>query len=264
VCLSNLRQCYLAFANYASEWRGAILVMGEGRGPNGSGWSDGGRKTQWTEFLCYADLGWDAQGFNPQGKVWIDRRITLCPANQFYATDSVAASGSQLDPYLRWPGYGLYCVTPAKWDDNKEIAKATWHTYRQGGINGTYCPAIVWTWPTIWQQIVYLQYPYKVPQASDTVMMADTAETFSDTGHMGSYFNCATIPGPGSNNGIDYAYIQTSHGALPGSLANVLFYDGHAASLTAKALRYETASRIQATIDLNGTATVFPAPSAPY
>jgi prepilin-type processing-associated H-X9-DG protein len=108
---------------------------------------------------------------------------------------------------------------------------------------------------TQWVNIALQKLGRLPTPTSETVMLADT------TADPGSYkANPVSAFRNRGNGPYQNAYVHTLHGSSPGGAANVAFYDGHAVTMTAKALRYDLTSDcyINTTMNRDGQWTKYP------
>ncbi len=205
VCLSNLRQCALGFQLYANDNRGSIPVMR----------SRGGNIRMWMAFLSHGYTSTD----DPGAIVYVPRKANLCPTNGYYAKDM--GSTNVNDQAMR-VGYALYTVK----GDSQAIFRNGYQstTYLDGGTS-----IYNSNWWFIWQKPARLPAP-----AATTILLADSysrhGSSLDGGGHMiGTFTDRAES---------DYSgRIHLLHGK---DMANVVFHDGHAETMSYKALRNET------------------------
>jgi prepilin-type N-terminal cleavage/methylation domain-containing protein/prepilin-type processing-associated H-X9-DG protein len=233
-CLSNLHQCALGFQLYANENKGYIplqVLFGEGGG-----------FYMWPTILSF---GYNT-GPNPVGSmkntIYVDFHATLCPSTLHFADDMNArqsAYDSGTFSNILNSGYALYFYAndfDAHFRDSDEFEQIT-----------SMAPGSVFTYNNQWS--LYTQKPgrpisrdgFKVVP-SDMIMLADSFEDHTSYGygsnyggHMYSYFSSPYDwqLAPNWGGGPYNSAIQTIHGKF----ANVTYYDGHGACLTASDLR---------------------------
>lgn len=218
-CLSNMRQCAMAFRFYASDWGNTVLVGTTVRsGTSGDG-NTGGHHTPWSAFYVKGySLNCD-----PKGSIkYISNPVSvLCPAEYWYADNVQAATKGTLAEALCYgvyaPSYGE--LSPRKFD----FVPTTWNS------GGWWDVGVVVTYPTV----VMAATIYKggsVREPTRTIILADVIESYAN--HQQAPEFCGR--GLSFNNGAIHLIHQ--------SRANVAFFDGHAETLTAKELRYDTAT----------------------
>ena len=220
-CLSNQRQCGMAFRFYAGEWNNTILIAttvktGYSYPGNSSGDWAGAHKS-WANFYVKGKGLYN----EPNPAKYIDNAAAvLCPAEYTYADNVVAASKGTLGDTQC---YGIYSPAYAELSPRGfNFVPCTWNT---GG------------W---WDVGVYVNYPnntiitatlYKgglVKDASRTMLLADVIESYA------AHQQAPQFAGRGLsfNNGAIHLIHQKR--------ANVTFFDGHCETMTAKDMRYDT------------------------
>lgn len=215
-CLSNIRQTYAGFMFYMSDNQD-VLIAGESitkgdatNHPASGQWA--GHISLWPYFLVQ---GRDIFQ-NPGGTSYLKQKVVVCPSAVNYPT-YVSASDSTAE-YI---GYAIF-----KTNNNNGTSPA----FKTADFQWS---ASIGPGDGSWSIDATFQKPTRLRIApSEVPMLADCAGSVT-----GKYDMYATFCDRG-NGGYNGTLIHTLHGARPGS-ANVLFYDGHATTMTAKAMRYE-------------------------
>jgi prepilin-type N-terminal cleavage/methylation domain-containing protein/prepilin-type processing-associated H-X9-DG protein len=222
VCLSNLRQCAMGFQLYANDNRGTIPVARTRLG----------NISMWPKFLSHGFTSTD----DPGATVYVPRKSLICPTTPYYAKDYTSTSLSYESMRV---GYALYTV--------KGTSRMT---FRNGYQSTKYLdglPPATSIWWFVYQKPTRLSEP-----ATTTVMLADSFSTHGSSldggGHMIGSFT--------DQDASDYA--GRIHLLHPKDRANVAFYDGHAASLTAQELRNDTSTQAKHFVDAMGKAVIIP------
>ncbi len=234
MCLSNQRQCGIAFNVYATDFRNITAVAG-----NNGVIGGGSQLDLWPTFYSGTRLNAATTQYLPPGPVF------SCPDNITYKLD--------LPRLGRWSGNGAdmgYRAGYAMYKDN-DLQVALNKTF----FGWTFVEHILLSPPDSrpWLRINRLS---RVPQPSAIVWLADSA-SLRNWGDLG-----AGNPGPGRSiaafdprrrSDAWDAAIHLTHSKS----ANVLFYDGHAGAKSVDAL-YTSASKINYILDTDLTEIVLP------
>lgn len=234
-CLSNQHQCYLAFGIYASENRYQIIVSGAGPAGNKAL-----SERFWGEYLG---------GFNAHGEqtstIYLTRRVAVCPSHSSY---------DDVDRWMRTRKTAGFDWNNNPGEDSKTYAvNNPPFPYSNPPYSSLPLSIRNWIVPNepqgkgvfiVTQNLVRLSANsgsnlYGSP--SQTVMLADSAEMMS--GH----FRAAATFTPNSATELIPRSVHMAHT----NRANATFYDGHGATMSDEALRYDTASHIKRFVDVN-------------
>jgi len=220
-CLSNLRQCAMAFLQYANDNRQKIIVMTD--------YGDTGAIELWPRFF----YGWNAWGSYTGSPYLTEVSVRFCPSNMYYADDS------QLPVQDQWGnfdgdnlGYGVDPGSPV-------TSYPIWQTPQLNAMtSGVFetvftdmnAPTSYGRYPCFYVQCLnYLSLqpvaattsaPYTYySTVGNTVLLGDScyASGWGLAGHCAASLR-ETLYGSG---------IQLIHSGM----ANMAFYDGHAESL---------------------------------
>ncbi len=206
VCLSNLRQCYQGFQLYASDNRGSIPLAS----------SHNGAINGWPYWLV---MGYDT-GETTAKKWYVKKNAAICPDTTGY--DDLLGMADQ-DPNFSYRSYAVFFPNNS--------SQVPFRTFNRTSTLGT-------NWTFFWCVPATLSTP-----AGDTIMLGDSFRDPNNTSTPPRFSQGAGFHdlGYGPKSGSN---LHTPHGNGLG-LANVCFFDGHAATLTPKALRKETSSHIK-------------------
>lgn len=136
-CASNLRQCYLGFQLYASDYNGVIPIYR----------SNNGDVKLWPYFIMHGYNSGDVGG----GKIYVKNRASLCPESPNY---SVLMGWKDDDPNLDVRSYGVWSP------DNSSLL--IFRTFQQQTTVGT-------NWFFYSQKLITLKAP-----SSQVIMLADS------------------------------------------------------------------------------------------
>lgn len=213
-CMSNLRQCQMAFVNYANDNRQIILVQRH----------NAGAIRLWAPYLGGGFDCWDNQTQTPY---LTTRKVMFCPSNYYYGTDITKAFVSNDPSGDNNFGYGVNCGA----DDGSFQTSA----YIEPGVPSHYL--------TIQNlnRLAASTNSTKYSSSSQTVLLADSSFASASAyraGHNGGQLFATDAAGSQSYYGSN---VMLAHK----DKANVVFYDGHVSSLTANELRYDTGNHFQ-------------------
>jgi prepilin-type N-terminal cleavage/methylation domain-containing protein/prepilin-type processing-associated H-X9-DG protein len=237
-CLSNIRQCALGFQEYATDYQGFI--------PNQVQEGFGGSFCHWAGFLCYGLTmapNPSTTAFAPGTPYtkYVDYHVAICPSTLRYDTD-INAGNSEIS-------YALYYYGTTDRGDQFERAVPL----AGGDPYNPYADPSPWTL-YVMKMANTISRDGLVVAPSDMPMLADSLEThtaFWPGGHMYGEFDSpqdVIVQSYGWIGGPYISGIQTVHVTQ----ANVAFFDGHAESMTAKALRANVGIREMCTYDQHG------------
>jgi prepilin-type processing-associated H-X9-DG protein len=263
VCLSNLRQCGMAFQEYANDNQNKIIVF--------ASW--GGSYSYWPARL----YGYDWWG-NWTGVSYLTQTsVRYCPSNQFSSSDSAPYGPNDIIANhvtyktttmgqawgIGWSGagggYGVAEGSPitktlpsGQYYDTGNYALNTFQTL---WTDMNAAPSYGVSYPYFWvQNLNYLTnrpmratgwQPYTYYSTADnTVLLGDSLVTGSWWGtqwHNGAAALEGTTSGPTS--------VQLIHN----NMANVVYYDGHADSLGDQDLLQKTGNHLHHFYKADGT-----------
>lgn len=226
VCSSNLKQSFVGFEVYATDFDGRVPAYQQ----------FGGSYQYWMKVLVSGyEVGLGA-GLN--SATYVEKPVSLCPSNNFYSNDlSIPRNVTNA-----WRlGYGYY---------NADIGGA-----------GTFQSKVQFTPPNPYDNYLLLQQLYLVdrlpvtgtsgpPSTARVIALIDSygGHPSYPTGHMNGRFT------PHSNtsyqNGVHLLHLR--------GVANAAFYDGHVAALADEAIRHETWSQAEYFYDRDGFAYQLP------
>jgi prepilin-type N-terminal cleavage/methylation domain-containing protein/prepilin-type processing-associated H-X9-DG protein len=222
-CLSNLKQCELGFQMYANDYKGWIPIY---RRRNGN-------FAPWPYFMCFGMSSGDTPGY----PVYVPRPVSVCPSNYYYTKDAKQKTPST---GVNNVGYAIFIRSGASLT-----------VFRQSNFQSTsymdgLAPPATSNWTFIAQKPTLLPTP-----PSNTILLGDSytshVSSLDGGGHLEANFN--------DQSTVEYSgRLHTLHD----DRANVLFYDGHAAALTAKEMRLSTDSKIKTTFDQSGHIVTLP------
>lgn len=216
VCSSNLRQVFLGFEMYRNANNGHIPLRK----------LDG--EQFWNHFLIAGKSGLDSTGGMGSNPTYVSVKASVCPSNYSYDQVTQAKEGSNFV-------YGLY--DPNAYDMNKRGFENI-HLYN--GTNIFNSNKNLWTLqPSKLELLRYTPSINRPMTMSRSVMLADTI-----MGQLGWEQYMCGIWAPAGNT----SYNGTIHTIHKGK-ANVVFFDGHGESMTARALRFETDTQVTVTRD---------------
>lgn len=223
LCLSNQRQCAMAFSFYAGDWKGETLIsttVASGYsypGDQSGDWA--GHHNCWPQFYVRGYTLYNEPGSTKYIK---SPQVVLCPAEIRYAESLSDAVNGRLANNV---AYAVYA--PDYWDALARGFDFVPKTWNPGG------------W---WDMGMTVKYPngtvimaniYKggrVKQPSRTILMADAVIGYDDRFQVAEF----RAAGLGFNVGAIHLIHQ--------GRANVAFFDGHAETMGPRQLRYDTAS----------------------
>jgi prepilin-type processing-associated H-X9-DG protein len=250
VCMSNLRQCALAFRFYADDNRQMIVLMTD--------YGATGAITLWPKMM----YGWDAWG-NLTGKAYLQTTaVRFCPSNLFYPDDSAMPVKDQWGNfYGNETGYGIDTGSPITkapyyWSNPPQnlIVNNTFESVftdmNSTPSYGRYLCLYVANLNKLCshpdQATGWAPYTY-YSTASNTVMLGDSQFNPQWLGMYTSGRHCA-----GSLRGAMYgSFIHLIHSGT----ANMAFYDGHVESLHDTELRNNVGNHFQDFYLQNGITT---------
>ncbi len=215
-CAGNLRQVGLGFQLYANDHQAYIPVYRR----------NGGEFRGWPWFLCYGVGSGEGTGY----PVYVNRKVSICPTNYYYANDIRSTDPSVTSTGYANIGYALFIKSGSS---KPAFANSKFQQVVLMGGNPNRQFAV--------QRLTGL------PTApSSTIMLADSYTTHPSTpnsgGHLQANFN--------DDGTFEYSgRIHTVHGS---GRANVAFYDGHIETLSAHAIRNDTASQVRTFYDIRG------------
>jgi prepilin-type N-terminal cleavage/methylation domain-containing protein/prepilin-type processing-associated H-X9-DG protein len=226
-CMSNLRQCAMGFAAYASDNRNVILLKT----------SKSSNIRLWPMYIAGGYDCWD----NPNGIAYIkQRKITFCPANLFFGVDSNWAFATSDPGGNNNYGYGVNCgANAAPFQTNVYFDPAD--------------PIKTWLVQQNLNQLSGLLKSTSFTTPSNTVLLADSCFSGNATriGHNGAQLYPTDTTGGLSYYGSNVHLIHEDR-------ANAAFYDGHVERLTAQELRDDTGNHFQRFYNEAGAAIIKP------
>jgi prepilin-type processing-associated H-X9-DG protein len=241
-CLSNLRQCGIALALYATDSKGYIPASINYRYAPGVG----EQNAPWALFLFRPDAG-------PIGNQWQDlpgryirsRMVLLCPSMRTYE-ETIGASPSSNAYRDMGRAYGMYGMAHDVWKigDNEGGAYVRRSLLNDLTPNN---PTDTYVWVTYRLD--------RAPQPTRWALLADTTQSGSNLGRTGTTFWARRM------NSSDAAVYLVHNGR-----ANILFADTHAEAIAADELgslsnSYDKAtntSGIRRARQHNGQAVILP------
>ena len=227
-CLSNLRQAGIGFQIYAAENNQFIPIYR----------SNNGNVRMWAWFLSYGVNSHD----QPGKKVFVDRKVSLCPASDFYDRDLLSVNAGSASTGQANASYAAYWI----------CSNSNWK-FRSSSLERT---VVIRTTP--WWGITLHKLTSLPSSPSTAVLLGDSISNHGSSlgggWHMIGAFTDYS-PNLGGGNIPEYngrLYLQH------GDRCNVMFYDGHAESLTNRQLYYETAQQIRQVMDGNRKVLTLP------
>ncbi len=227
-CMSNQRQCVLGVEIYTHDHRGvmaAYQIMGGGY-------------HYWLRTLV---AGYNTgPGSSISHEPYVDRAVSLCPSNSFYASDRKTDPKSKAT-WLR--GYGYYRADVSDADQFQTKLQFTASKYNNYLL--THRLTNIGTLPM--KARVKGSGPWKTfgtPMPANVVMLTDSYSSHGHfpPGHMVGIF----MP---HDNG---SYINGVHMLHTDGKANAAFYDGHVQTLDDQAMRHDTWSKAENFYDKDG------------
>ncbi len=220
-CLSNLRQADIGTRTYSLDYS-EDFPMYRVRG--------GGIRL-WTWYIA---RGWSTGvSEQPNQPLFVSGQVIICPSNEFYGSD-VKIPDRSSNQNNNNVGYGHFRA----WGNSSQSKFRDGFQKAASVSNGSF---------------VFQNFDRVPTPPSDTIRLADSLTTHPSTrgrgGHMlASFTDLVTNRDWGSR-------IHLLH---PNESANTMFYDGHAANLTADRIRNETESAIRHYFDSNNVSLTLP------
>jgi prepilin-type N-terminal cleavage/methylation domain-containing protein/prepilin-type processing-associated H-X9-DG protein len=218
MCLSNQRQCILAASTYAFDYDDALFIKR----------SLGGNVKYWVYPLAY-QKGGDGASSTPK---YLTRKVTLCPQNP-YTTE--IAQNTDPNSLNTWFGYAIYMP------GGTEMKDRGWHfqKYMETTIGGS-------SYKLYWHQLNEIINP------ASTICFADsfTARVSSSMFYWAKPAVNFRLEGNGVDNSGQVHFLHSN-------AANVMFFDGHAASRSGDALAQQNETHITTARDSQGNAVTF-------
>ena len=218
MCLSNQRQCMLAANTYAFDYKDALMIKR----------SLAGNVKYWVYWLAY-QKGVDDASSTPK---YTSRLVTLCPQNEFTTAITQNTDPNSLNT---WFGYAMYMP------GGNEMKDRGWNFQQYGqttvGSN---------TLKLYWHQL------NQIPKPSSIIMLADsfTARISSSMFYWAKPAVNFRLDGNGVDNNGQMHMIHND-------AANVIFFDGHAASRTGEALAQNNDTHVTYTRDRLGNSILY-------
>lgn len=179
----------------------------------------------WVYWLAY-QKGADGVSSTPQ---YVTRPVTLCPQNEYYSQLSNSTNPSSLDT---WFGYAMYMPSGTEMKDHGWNFQK--YTQTDDGIK------------LYWHQL------NEVIKPSGTILLADgfTARVSSTMFYWAKPSVNFRLDGNGTDNGGQMHMLHNN-------AANVMFFDGHAASRTGEALAADPDTKVTYTRDMFGNSVLY-------